>query len=708
MAYPLKIAGRRYVLVVTKRLDYVASAVARRAERLPRGRRRRASRSRCCSASALTTTLLRRLERLRDATRELERRGPDAQPAARRTGATTRSASSRARSRACRRACATRRTRGARSSRRPRTSCARRSPRSTACSSCSTTTSPPSTSTSTTRASASRAPASSRAGSRSWPPTCSTSAASTPRSSCAASRSSSARSAARSPPSSSCAAAEREVAIEVAQPPAALLGAGRPRRGRAHRAHPARQRAARRAGRVEHRAVADRAARSRAQIVVSRRGPGVPDDERELIFERFQRGSATGGRSGFGLGPGDRPRARLAHGRLARAGLRRAPREPASSCACPSLSASAARSARRHEHRRADTPMPAREHVRMSRRRPQSRDSADAIDESGVLCTLAAQARAGGRLALDTEFMGEGRYRTLLCLVQLVVADETAGLRIELIDPLREELDGAPLAALLADPADRGRRARRPPGRRARAPALRDRGAQRLRHAGRRRLRRAGRRRLVRDAAAQLLGVRVSKSASFTRWDARPLSAEQLAYAREDVVHLLELAAELQRRLARARAPGVGAPGVRARSSAPATCATSTRSSRACRASAGLNAASQAVARELVEWRERTAAAGDRPVQSVLSDAVLVEIAKRRPTTHQRARADPRRRPEQPAPPRRRGAGGGAAPAPSARTCAAGATGALDRARPDRRARWSRSPKRSCARAPARPISPTS
>ena len=43
--------------------------------------------------------------------------------------------------------------------------------------------------------------------------------------------------------------------------------------------------------------------------------------------------------------------------------------------------------------------------------------------------------------------------------------------------------------------------------------------------------------------------MRVAKSASFTRWDARPLSPEQLAYAREDVVHLLELAGELERRL---------------------------------------------------------------------------------------------------------------------------------------------------------------
>jgi signal transduction histidine kinase len=39
-----------------------------------------------------------------------------------------------------------------------------------------------------------------------------------------------------------------------------------------------------------------------AQLLVSDEGPGVPSDERERIFGRFQRGSTTGGRSGFGLG----------------------------------------------------------------------------------------------------------------------------------------------------------------------------------------------------------------------------------------------------------------------------------------------------------------------------------------------------------------------------------------------------------------------
>src|ERR1700684_534568 len=48
----------------------------------------------------------------------------------------------------------------------------------------------------------------------------------------------------------------------------------------------------------------------------------------------------------------------------------------------------------------------------------------------------------------------------------------------------------------------------------------------------------------------EVLGVRVQKTASYTRWDRRPLDAEQLAYAREDVLHLLDLAAALERRLA--------------------------------------------------------------------------------------------------------------------------------------------------------------
>lgn len=40
----------------------------------------------------------------------------------------------------------------------------------------------------------------------------------------------------------------------------------------------------------------------RATLEVADRGPGVPHAERDLIFERFQRGTRTGGEGGFGLG----------------------------------------------------------------------------------------------------------------------------------------------------------------------------------------------------------------------------------------------------------------------------------------------------------------------------------------------------------------------------------------------------------------------
>jgi ribonuclease D len=130
----------------------------------------------------------------------------------------------------------------------------------------------------------------------------------------------------------------------------------------------------------------------------------------------------------------------------------------------------------------------------------------------------------------------------------------------------------------------------------------------------------------------ELLGIRLSKSASFTRWDARPLSPEQLAYAREDVVHLLELSSALERRLA-----ALGRLDWAREECAPLELASDERDpdaifSRLPRVR-GLSASARPIARELVRWRERTAARQDRPAQSVLSDSALIEVAKRKPTS---------------------------------------------------------------------------
>jgi ribonuclease D len=255
------------------------------------------------------------------------------------------------------------------------------------------------------------------------------------------------------------------------------------------------------------------------------------------------------------------------------------------------------------------------------------------VEDRSSLEAFALGARAAGKIALDTEFMGEGRYRTLLCLVQLAIPDGADGAeRIEIVDPLAEDLDGAPLASVLGDPA-----------------------IQVVVHAGRQDVALMRRRfgtdvRNVFDTQvaagfagmgaqasyesllAEILGVRVAKSASFTRWDTRPLSAEQRAYAREDVVHLLALAAELERRLQeRGRLQWAY------EECEPLERSSDERDPEAIFARlprvGGLNASARPIARELVDWREQRAARQDRPVQSVLSDVALMEIAKRRPSS---------------------------------------------------------------------------
>jgi ribonuclease D len=229
--------------------------------------------------------------------------------------------------------------------------------------------------------------------------------------------------------------------------------------------------------------------------------------------------------------------------------------------------------------------------------------------------------------------MGEGRYRSLLCLVQVAVPDpERPGeVRVEVLDPLDDRLAPAPLAEVLADPD-----------------------VEVVLHAGRQDvalLRRvwhtdvhgvfdtqvaagfaglpaqAGYETLLRE----MLHVRLRKTASYTRWDARPLSAEQVAYAREDVLHLLQLADALEARLA-----AQGRLEWAREECRPVEESSDERSvelafERLPRIN-GLDAASRAVAWELASWREGVAASQDRPVQSVLPDAALVEVAKRKPS----------------------------------------------------------------------------
>jgi ribonuclease D len=253
------------------------------------------------------------------------------------------------------------------------------------------------------------------------------------------------------------------------------------------------------------------------------------------------------------------------------------------------------------------------------------------LASSADVAEAAEAARAAGRFGIDTEFMSEGRYRALLCLVQIAVdsPDGDGDPSIFLIDSLTE-VDVAPLAALLGDPS-----------------------IEVVLHAGRQDvaiLRRAWRTELnnifdtqiaagFAGASAQagygnllgaVLGQRVGKTASYTRWDARPLTAEQLGYAAEDVAHLLQLADEIQRRLTESGRLGWAREECRRLESATDERDPETAWERLPRVGQ-LDPRSRAVARELAAWRERTASDLDRPVGSIVADPALVELAKRRP-----------------------------------------------------------------------------
>jgi ribonuclease D len=250
---------------------------------------------------------------------------------------------------------------------------------------------------------------------------------------------------------------------------------------------------------------------------------------------------------------------------------------------------------------------------------------------------IAARARETGRLGIDTEFMGEGRYQPLLCLAQIALDDGEGGSEVIVLDPLTEEYDPAPLAEILADPE-----------------------IEIVLHAARQDvalLRRdwgapvrnvfdtqvaagfAGMRAQLgyEPLLKEMLGVKLRKSASFTRWDDRPLTEEQLGYAREDVLHLLQLAGAIQDRLTELDRLEWAREECRAFEAIDDKRDLDVVFGKLPRVNS-LDPPQRAVARELVQWREDAAREGDRPVSSILHDAALIEIAKRRPQSVERLR----------------------------------------------------------------------
>lgn len=229
-------------------------------------------------------------------------------------------------------------------------------------------------------------------------------------------------------------------------------------------------------------------------------------------------------------------------------------------------------------------------------------------------------------VALDTEFVSEGAYEPVLCLVQIA----TEG-GIWIVDPLVNinlrpmwELITAPERELVVMAAREEirfciREAGRPPARMFDAQIA----------AG---LVGYGYPMSHTNLVRKVVGVQVQGGESFTDWRRRPLSEKQLEYAADDVRYLLEMRSRL---LADAqkldRTAWVTAECDRLVERVVS--AEQEERWRRVSGATGLNRRDLAVLREVWRWRDTEARHENSPPRKVMRDDLLVEIAKRRPAS---------------------------------------------------------------------------
>lgn len=251
------------------------------------------------------------------------------------------------------------------------------------------------------------------------------------------------------------------------------------------------------------------------------------------------------------------------------------------------------------------------------------------IDTDRALADLCRALAGEPTLVLDTEFVRERTYRARLCLVQVA-----AGRELALIDPLALT-DLAPLTALLADgtytkvlhAARQDLEVFFDTGSAFQAPLFDTQiGAAFLGFDDQ-----LGYAALVQ----RLLGVTLDKSHTRTDWSARPLSAAQLRYAADDVLHLGPAYEQLYEQLvARGRLDWAQAESAALLD--PALYAADPEEAwRRLRSGADLTPPQQQALRALAAWRERTAQERDRPRSWIMRDEALYELARRMPRTAQ-------------------------------------------------------------------------
>lgn len=248
------------------------------------------------------------------------------------------------------------------------------------------------------------------------------------------------------------------------------------------------------------------------------------------------------------------------------------------------------------------------------------------VTTPAALAALAGELESCTHVALDTEFLRERTYRAELCLVQLASAAHAV-----CVDPLTLP-DVAPLARLLGSAS-----------------------VTKVMHASRQDVEVlmpiAGQVRPLFDtqlAAAmaglpaqvgyaelvrRLLGRELPKAHTRTDWSRRPLSAEQIEYALDDVRYLLPLKEQLEEQLERSGRLGWLREDLLQLEDEHNVVIQPEDAWQKVRGLRSLDPARERLARELAAWRERRASERNRPRGWILDDAALREIVTQVPRT---------------------------------------------------------------------------
>ncbi len=250
----------------------------------------------------------------------------------------------------------------------------------------------------------------------------------------------------------------------------------------------------------------------------------------------------------------------------------------------------------------------------------------DIVTQPEALRQVCDTLAAAGVFGFDTEFIRERSYLPQLCLVQVATADQ-----VWVIDPLRTDM--APLWELVGDPQIR-----------------------KIAHAPEQDLelcylqsQRTPANIFDVQVAAGLIGLHypisygrlvqaitgkaIIQDQTVSDWSRRPLTPQQLEYARDDVRYLVEIADELGRRLDKYGRSAWMSQEMAELEDPSQYVSDSKLLYRKVHGWKQLHRKELAVLQELALWRESAAAADDLPPRTFLRDVVLLALARYRPLT---------------------------------------------------------------------------